>query len=74
MPKKVLKKVETICKQFLWSGDQQNKGKAPIAWDVICRPKVAEGLNISKIQCWNKAAILKHMWNLLKKKDKLSIE
>ncbi|KAH0722097.1 hypothetical protein KY289_005141 [Solanum tuberosum] len=51
--------------------DAQSKGKALIAWE--CWPKVAGGLNITDVYIWNKAAILKHLWNLAQKKDKLWI-
>lgn len=51
----------------------QTKGKALVAWDIICRPKVAGGMNVIDLYTWNKVAILKHLWNLYKKKDKLWI-
>ncbi|KAK4726976.1 hypothetical protein R3W88_031893 [Solanum pinnatisectum] len=73
MPKKVLKKIESMCKRFLWNGDKEGKGKALIVWETLCWPKAAGGLNITDMYVWNKAAILKHMWNLCKKKDKLWI-
>ena len=71
MPKKVLKKIESMCRMFLWNGEKQGKGKALIAWETLCLPKVASGLNITNMYVWNKEAILKHLWNLCKKKDKL---
>lgn len=47
MPKKVLQQVETICKRFLWNGEVLNRGKALLAWETLCQPKVAGGLNIT---------------------------
>lgn len=47
LPKKVMQHVETICKRFLCTGEHQNKGKAPIGWEHICKPKTIGGLNIS---------------------------
>ncbi|XP_049381354.1 uncharacterized protein LOC125845909 [Solanum stenotomum] len=41
LPKQVLKRVETMCKRFLWNGETQVKEKALIAWDTLCLPKVA---------------------------------
>ncbi|KAH0682843.1 hypothetical protein KY289_020595 [Solanum tuberosum] len=73
LPKQVLKRIETMCKRFLWNGETQVKGKALVAWDILCWPKVAGGLNVIDIYMWNKAAILKHLWDLNKKKDKLWI-
>lgn len=71
LPKKVLQQVETICKRFLWNGEVQNRGKALLAWEVLCQPKVAGVLNIMDIPPWNKAAVIKHLWSLTHKKDKL---
>ncbi|KAK4727001.1 hypothetical protein R3W88_031918 [Solanum pinnatisectum] len=62
-----------MCKRFLWNGDKEGKGKALIAWETLCWPKTAGGLNITDMYVWNKTAILKHMWNLCKKKDRLWI-
>ncbi|KAH0720194.1 hypothetical protein KY284_005224 [Solanum tuberosum] len=73
LPKKVLQQVETICKRFLLNDDAQTKGKALVAWDKLCWPKVAGGMNITDVYVWNKVAILKYMWDLSKKKDKLWI-
>lgn len=70
-----MQQVETICRRFLWIAEHQNKGKAPIAWETICKPKVVGGLNISEVQYWNKATIVKHMWSLSpQKKDKLWVK
>ena len=44
-----------------------------MAWETLCLPKVAGGLNITNMYVWNKEAILKHLWNRCKKKDKLWI-
>lgn len=74
LPKKVMQQVQTIGKRFLWTGEHQRKGKTTIAWDTMRKPKVAGGLNISEIQKWNKASIIKHMWSLSQKKDKLWIK
>lgn len=71
MPKKILQQVELLCKKLLWNGEVQNRGKALVAWDTLCQPKAANGLNIVNIKVWNKAVILKLLWNLAKKKEKL---
>lgn len=63
--------VETMFRRFLWNGDIQAKDKALIPWDKMCLAKTTGGLNITDLYVWNKAALLKHLWNLSKKKDKL---
>lgn len=70
MPKKIIQQVETMRKRFLWKEEVHTKGKALVSQDTLCWPKTVGGLNIIDISVWNKAAILKHMWSLRKKKDK----
>ncbi|KAH0776477.1 hypothetical protein KY290_007888 [Solanum tuberosum] len=59
---------------FLWTGGTDTSKKALVAWDQLCKPQTAGGLNIVSIQEWNKAAICKLLWNLSKKKDKLWVQ
>ncbi|XP_070011177.1 uncharacterized protein LOC142162437 [Nicotiana tabacum] len=74
LPKKILIKIESICKRFMWTGETDGSKKALVAWKQLCWPKTAGGLNITDIIIWNKATILKHLWNLCKKKDRLWIQ
>lgn len=67
LPKKVVNKIEAVCRTFLWTENTEVKKKALVAWSQLCLPKTAGGMNIADIQIWNKAAILKHYWNLSKK-------
>ncbi|XP_075101608.1 uncharacterized protein LOC142177046 [Nicotiana tabacum] len=54
--------------------DTNASKKALVAWDKLCRPKSTGGPNITDMSVWNKAALLKHLWNICKKKDKLWIQ
>ncbi|XP_019228498.1 PREDICTED: uncharacterized protein LOC109209643 [Nicotiana attenuata] len=74
LPKKIMKMIETICRTFLWTGSNAISRKALIAWDKICQPKIAGGLNIINMRVWNKAAIIKQLWALAMKKDALWIK
>ncbi|XP_075074519.1 uncharacterized protein LOC142162107 [Nicotiana tabacum] len=66
-----MKKIETICKTFLWTGGTYASKRALLSWDKVCPPKTAGGFHVLDIQIWNKAAICKLLWNLCRKKDKL---
>lgn len=35
-----------------------------MAWKSVCVPKCEGGWGLKRIEDWNKAAIMKHMWNL----------
>ena len=39
-------------------------GKTPIAWDVVCKPKSAGGLNVINLHSWNQATLGKLLWNI----------
>ncbi|XP_060200123.1 uncharacterized protein LOC132628355 [Lycium barbarum] len=74
LPKKIVKVIESLCRKFLWIGSVEPSKKALIAWETLCLPKSACGLNLLDIQTWNKAAISKMLWNLCMKKDKKWIQ
>jgi hypothetical protein len=35
-----------------------------VAWEVICVPKKEISLWLKMIEEWNKAAIMRHIWNM----------
>lgn len=74
LPKKVIEVIETTCRSFLWNGGTQVTKKALLAWDKVCYPKIAGGLNILDITTWNKVAISKLLWNICRKKDRLWVK
>lgn len=74
MPKKLLKTIEQIYKIFLWTGGVDLAKKALVAWDTLCLPHVAGGLNVLTILIWNRAALCKLLWNLSRKKGALWIK
>nr|XP_018634159.1 uncharacterized protein LOC104119208 [Nicotiana tomentosiformis] len=73
IPKKMMKAIEAICRTFLWTGNATISKKALVAWEKVCRPVAAGGLNILDIKLWNKEAIIKHLWDITRKKDCLWI-
>ena len=71
LPKKVLKLVDSACRKFIWTGRLEESKKSPVAWETMCLPKDCGGLNLKNHAVWVKAAILKLLWNLENKKDRL---
>jgi hypothetical protein len=43
LPKKVIQKINAICRSFLWSGGDVVTRKAPVAWDQVCTSKAHGG-------------------------------
>nr|XP_009628540.1 uncharacterized protein LOC104118866 [Nicotiana tomentosiformis] len=61
LPKRIMRLIETICRTYLWTGTSATSRKALIAWEKVCQPKAAGGLNIINMGMWNKSAILKQL-------------
>ncbi|XP_062173617.1 uncharacterized protein LOC133879085 [Alnus glutinosa] len=40
------------------------KAKAKVAWEKLCCPKSEVGLRLKRLEEWNCAAMLKHIWSL----------
>lgn len=73
LPKKVIHKVESLCRTFLWAGGGSNSKKAPFVWHQVCVVKKNRGLNIISLYDWNKANKVKLPWNLSGKEDNMWI-
>lgn len=74
VPKSVVKKIEAICRSYLWSNSENITRKSPIAWKKICQPKEKGGLNVIDFETWNVACLAKLLWNLSGKQDSLWIK
>ena len=66
-PAKVHKVIDDYLGNFLWSGDMSSSKKAKVGWDEICLPKEEVGLGLMKSKSWNKAAMMKHIWKILRR-------
>ncbi|GJX01698.1 RNA-directed DNA polymerase, eukaryota, reverse transcriptase zinc-binding domain protein [Tanacetum coccineum] len=74
LPKNMVKKINKILKNFLWNNEEVSIGSAKVAWKKICKPKIYEGLGLKDITVWNKALLVKHLWNIAIKKDSLWVK
>lgn len=61
LPKWVVKRIEALCRNFLW-GKAQNKGIPLISWEVVCLPKSYGGLGVANLQFRNKSLLLRWWW------------
>ncbi|GJY38842.1 RNA-directed DNA polymerase, eukaryota, reverse transcriptase zinc-binding domain protein [Tanacetum coccineum] len=74
LPKITMKDINTVLKRFLWNDGDRCKGKAKIAWKLVCRPKDQGGLGNKHLHEWNKVLPTKHIWNISVKKDTLWVK
>jgi hypothetical protein len=73
LPKKVIHKINAICRSFLWSGGAVITKKSPVSWEHVCAPKAQGGLNLISLDEWNRANLTKLLWNINNKADSLWI-
>ncbi|XP_050233115.1 uncharacterized protein LOC126681612 [Mercurialis annua] len=71
LPKSVTKEIQNICSRFLWSGNVEGKNKALVAWKEVIKLKKEGGLNIKDIEVWNRAAVSKHVWQIIENTNNL---
>ncbi|GJU41837.1 RNA-directed DNA polymerase, eukaryota, reverse transcriptase zinc-binding domain protein, partial [Tanacetum coccineum] len=74
IPSTIIKDINRILKNFIWSQSAKNNGKAKVAWSYICKPKDKGGLGLKNLQTWNYALLSKHVWNIAIKKDSLWVK
>lgn len=65
LPNAVLRKINTICRHYLWSGGANGNKMGNIKWEALCRnKKVGGGMGFRNITLWNKATVGKLVWHI----------
>ncbi|WMV38625.1 hypothetical protein MTR67_032010, partial [Solanum verrucosum] len=70
----ILKKVDQICRDFLWGSSADKKKVALVAWDKVCLSKRQGGLNIKGCSNWNKASVGQLLWQIIVNKESLWVK
>ncbi|CAK8578548.1 unnamed protein product [Lathyrus sativus] len=71
LPKYVLKKINTICRTFLWTSGLEPSNRSPVAWKTVCKPVKYGGMNIINLEIWSIVTMLKLIWNICNKADNM---
>ncbi|GKD52410.1 hypothetical protein Tco_1281386, partial [Tanacetum coccineum] len=74
LPSRVLLDIKQIMRGFLWCQGSMRKGKAKVAWDIVCLPKDEGGLGLRRLDLFNKALMVSHIWKLLSRKETLWVQ
>lgn len=74
LPKKVLKLLNVAYCKFIWAGDWKGVKKRLVSWEIMCLPKICGGWNFRDMNYWNKASLLKILWAIEGKKDRLWVQ
>ncbi|XP_074288985.1 uncharacterized protein LOC141614130 [Silene latifolia] len=74
LPAGVMDKIQALCRNFLWEGND-TYSKAPlVAWKTICKIKEHGGLGLLDSRARNIAAVGKLVWWMVSKNDHLWIK
>nr|GEV07572.1 hypothetical protein [Tanacetum cinerariifolium] len=71
---KSLSIAEQIRRGFLWCHCKMRRGKAKVAWEVVCLSKDEGGLGICHLDTFNKALMTTHIWKLLTRNESLWVQ
>ena len=71
VPKRVVDKLVSLQRRFLWGGGSDQNKIAWIKWDIVCLPKEKGGLGIKDINTFNLALLGKWKWNLFQHQGQL---
>jgi hypothetical protein len=71
LPKKIYHLLTQKFSRFLWGGSDSHPAHAKVAWVELCVPKREGGLGLKMLEDWNKASMLRHIWNLFVKSGSL---
>ncbi|KAG7578318.1 hypothetical protein ISN45_Aa03g025130 [Arabidopsis thaliana x Arabidopsis arenosa] len=64
LPKRISRKITSLCSSFIWHGKVDIPSGTKVAWHDICFPKEEGGLGLRSIASWNETCALKLIWML----------
>lgn len=64
LPSYILKKVEHLLRNFLWSGLDSDSKKSKLSWEKVALPFHEGGLGIRRLKDWNIALLGKVFWKI----------
>ncbi|GJZ49974.1 putative reverse transcriptase domain, reverse transcriptase zinc-binding domain protein [Tanacetum coccineum] len=74
LPSRVLLDIEQIMRGFLWCHGDMHKGKAKVAWEIVCLPMDEGGLGVRRLDTFNKALMVSYVWKLISLKESLWVK
>ncbi|GJS37202.1 RNA-directed DNA polymerase, eukaryota, reverse transcriptase zinc-binding domain protein [Tanacetum coccineum] len=74
LPNTIIKYINKMFTRFLWNSGESARGKARIAWKMVCRPKEQGGLGIKPLKRWNEVLLIRQFWKISENKKSLWAE
>lgn len=51
LPSKLIKKINGMCRAFLWKGEEFQNGVGAVSWQEVCNKKSEGGVGVRDIYC-----------------------
>ncbi|VFQ89348.1 unnamed protein product [Cuscuta campestris] len=74
IPTKVMKRVQSICRNFLWGATASYTKRPLVNWEEVCLPKTYGGLGLRNMELWNRAYIYNYWWDVANDKKNLWVK
>ncbi|GJW62588.1 reverse transcriptase domain, reverse transcriptase zinc-binding domain protein [Tanacetum coccineum] len=74
LPVNLMHELEQVMRGFLWCQGDMKRGKAKVAWDVVCLPMKEGGLGIRRLEMFNVALISSYIWSIITDKESLWVK
>ncbi|GJY64381.1 homeodomain-like protein [Tanacetum coccineum] len=71
---RIIHDLEQLMRGFLWCQGELKKGKAKVAWESVCKPKLKGGLGIRRLEDFNVSLMATHIWSILSHKESLWVK
>ncbi|XP_074316450.1 uncharacterized protein LOC141652751 [Silene latifolia] len=73
IPKGVLRRIDALCRNYLWDSSTEFLRSLPVSWEKLSVPKCEGGLGVRNSYFWNAAAVGKLVWWIHSKPDALRV-
>lgn len=74
LPQAVMKRINAICRSYLWTGLCNSSKPGYVSWEDVCYPKCKGGLGFKSLLHWNLALVGKQAWSISMKADNLWVK
>ena len=74
IPKAVIKRVNAICRAYLWYGEFTKSSIGKVNWKQVCKPKKEGGMGVKNLKVWNHATVGKLAWYISSLQESLWVK
>ncbi|XP_057792980.1 uncharacterized protein LOC131009580 [Salvia miltiorrhiza] len=68
-PKSLLHSLDRKCRNFVWTGNTEQRPSCPVSWGRTCSPREEGGLGVRSFTLMNQSYLMKLAWKMIKGVD-----